>query len=276
MLLDYEIKPSLVEKILVITHKGKKSDYTQRLHKHVSGLHEMIFVDYGKIILSVSGVSSEIKPGECIFIPGGSSHSFTGEKGAPFNFLNIMFYGKVPQSIFGKNLHVNRKCLELMEKLKQETYHEMLYFREVVAASLTELIVLFLRQINVSIPARLPKSANCQRYQSEYVNRALTVIANEYSTPLNLKQLSRAAGIGESRLRQLLMIETGENFSAILHKQRIAAAKHLLADGSISILNISNSVGYSDTSFFFRIFKRITGMTPKEYSLSLGDPTVRE
>ena len=275
MRLDYKIKPVLLKKILMVTHKGKKRDFMPNLHIHRRVTHEMVFVDYGKVILTVDGTTVNINAGECVFIPGGAEHSFTGEANSPFNFLNITFHGEIPKSLFGKSLPVNRKCLELMENLKLESTHEMPYCREVMASYLTELIVCFFRQLNISIPNKLPESANCQHYRSEYVNRALQIIANEYPTSLNLKQLSRAAGIGEARLRQLLKIATGENFSTILHRQRIAIAKHLLTDDSNSIKNIANSVGYSDPSFFFMIFKRITGMTPKAYALSLGEPTER-
>jgi len=187
-----------------------------------------------------------------------------------------MFIGNPPQSLFGKKFHANRKCIELMEILKQESIREIPYCREIMAGVLTELISRFLRQVEFSIPDKLPGSLNSHRYRSEIVNRALKVISDEYSKPLTLKQLSRSAGIGESRLAQLLKIETGENFSSTLHRQRITAAKHLISEGTFSLEEISNAVGYQSTSFFFKIFKRITGMTPKTYSKSLGDPTVRE
>jgi YesN/AraC family two-component response regulator len=169
-----------------------------------------------------------------------------------------MFNGNIPQSILGKSIPVNRKCLELMEKLKQESVQEMPYCREAITSLLTELVINLYRQINVSIPSKLPDPANRHLYQSEYVNRALDIIAKEYSKPLSLGQLSRAAGIGKSRLCKLLKIEAGENFSTILHKQRVTAAKHLLSENSFPIDNIANSVGYSNSSFFFRIFKRIS------------------
>lgn len=272
MELDYTVKHGLVKKIFFVTHKGKKRGFFHALHTHGLTYHEMIYVDYGKLNLLLEDREIILDPGECILIRGGTKHSFAGEAGAPFDYLNIAFAGKVPQSLFGTSIPVNRKCLELMEKLKQESVQEMPYCREAIACHLTDLLISLLRQINVSIPSRLPESANRHRYQSEYVNRVLAIIANEYSKPLSLGQLSRAAGIGNSRLCKLLKIETGENFSTILHKQRVSAAKHLLSEGSFSIENIANSVGYSNSSFFFRIFKRITGMTPKEYSQSLGEP----
>lgn len=276
MRLDYEIKPILVKKILYVTHKGKKRDFRNLPHLHPQKNHEMIFVDYGKIILTADRIKLNINPGECIFIPGGSKHSFKGEAGAPFDFLNIMFTGNVPKSLFGKSLSVNRKCLDLIGKLRQESINEQTYCREIMGCCLTELIFHLLRQTEFSVPNKLPESANIQRYQSEIINRAMSVIADEYSTPLNLKQLSRAAGIGESRLRQLLRIETGENFTKILHRQRITAAKHLLSEGTFSLENIANAVGYQSSSFFFKIFKRETGMTPKSYLMSLGEPAERE
>ncbi|MEI6422216.1 MAG: helix-turn-helix domain-containing protein [Lentisphaerota bacterium] len=270
--IGYKIKPVLVKKIYYVMHKSKKRDFRLRLHAHSPDVHEIIFVDYGKVIVSIAKGKAEINPGECIFISGGLKHSFEGESGAPFNFLNIMFKGKVPQSLFGKSLPVTRKCLELFGKLKQESVQEMPYCEEVIGCSLTELIINLLREVNGSIPSKHPESANSQRYQSEYVNRVLAIIANEYSKALNLRQLSRAAGIGESRLKQLLKLETGESFIEILHKQRIIAAKHLLSEGAISIENIASAVGYQSSSFFFKMFKRKTGMTPKAYSISLGDP----
>ena len=276
MQLNYNFTPVLVKKVLFVAHKGKRRGFRHPSNVHPSKTHEIMYVDYGRLVLNLNEKSIRINPGECIFIPGGAWHSFAGEEGEPFDYMNIMFIGNPPQSLFGKKLNANRKCIELMEILKQESIQEIPYCREIMAGVLTELISRFLRQVEFSIPDKLPGSLNSNRYRSENVNRALKVISDEYSKPLTLKQLSRSAGIGESRLAQLLKIETGENFSSILHRQRITAAKHLISEGTFSLEEISNAVGYQSTSFFFKIFKRITGMTPKTYSKSLGDPTVRE
>jgi YesN/AraC family two-component response regulator len=189
--------------------------------------------------------------------------------------MNIMFQGKIPDYIVGRILPVNRKCFELMAKLKEESNYEQLFGREVMASCLTEFIAYMARQAKGSVPEKMPDSANYKKYHSEFVNRALKVIADEYSKPLTMKILSKSAGIGESRLRQLLKSETGENFNSILHKQRILAAKHLINEGTYSLEQISTAIGYQYPSFFFRIFKRITGMTPGAYSVSLGEPQIK-
>ena len=273
MLFNYKFKPVFMEKLYYVTHKGKKRDFHGHLHTHAVNAHEIIYVDYGEVNLLVGKKEIKVNPGECIFIRGGIRHSFIGESKGPFDFLNIAFHGKAPLSLFGKCLPVNRKCLELLNKLKEESVQDMPYCREIISSVLTELIVRFLRQVELSIPNKLPESFNPKSSKSDYVYRALAIITNKYSKALSLSSVSRAAGIGKSRLHKLLKIETGENFTAILHKQRITSAKHLLNDGTFSLESIANAVGYQSSSFFFKIFKRATGMTPKAYLLSLGEPT---
>lgn len=276
MRIDYNVEPVWITRIIDVTHKGKRRNFPGSLHSHKPNTYEIVYVDYGTLTLKFGESGIIASPGECIFIPPELEHSLIGKGGVSFDYLNVMFKGKVPESLVLRSLPVNRKCLELMEKLKQESIQGMPYFRETVFAILTELIARLLRQVEFSVPSQLPESSTRHRYQSEIVNRAMAYMAGRYSKNLNLKDLSKALGVSKSHLCSIIKKETGESFCTILHKQRITAAKHLLSEGTFSVENISSAVGYPYTSFFFKIFKRITGMTPKAYSKSLGEPSVKE
>jgi AraC-like DNA-binding protein len=276
MLMQYNFKPYLVKRLVSIGHKGKKRGFLRISHTHPKNNHEMIFIDYGRIKLTIEKNTSTIKPGECIFIPGGATHSLEGYEGAPFDYLNVMFYGKLPKYILGKGIPVSRKCFDMLNKLKEESVGKQLFGNEIMASCMTELIATLARQINVPPLKNTPESANFKKYRSAFVNRALKVISQEYQNPLNLNILCKSTGIGKSRLKQLIKDETGESFSTILHKQRVLAAKHLISEGIYSLQQISVAVGYGYPSFFFRIFKRVTGMTPGAYAASLGEPQMKE
>jgi AraC-like DNA-binding protein len=276
MKIDYNFKPALVHKVIYVTHKGKRRGHLGTQHLHKRDFCEIIYVDYGKVNIFLEERRIIVNYGECIFIPGEIRHSLAGVEGAPFDYLNILFLGKVPPALLSRNIPVNRKCLELLERMKQESVQAMPYGNEVIACCLTEFIAYLLRQVKFSIPGKLAEPLKRQNYHSEIVNRAIKVIEGEYSKPLNLKKISRALGISGPYLCALIRKETGETFSMILHRQRVTAAKHLLSESIFSIGEISNAVGYTSLSFFFKIFKRITGMTPKAYGQSLGEPTVRE
>lgn len=275
MWINYKFKPSLVKRIIHVAHKGKKRNFNQPAHKHGPKAHEIIYVDYGELILDINDTGMILNPGEAIIIPGNSQHSFSGKEGAPFDFMNIMFAGKMKESIFCKKIKVTRNCINLFERMKQESIQEMPDGYEIIACCLTELLINFSRQLSSAIPGKPDEPSYSRRYRSEIVNRAMSVIANSYHTSLDLKRLSRSVGISIPHLRTVLKKETGENFTTILHKHRISAAKHLLREETSSIQDIAGAVGYSSSSFFFKVFRRQTGMTPKEYFLSLGDPTER-
>jgi AraC-like DNA-binding protein/mannose-6-phosphate isomerase-like protein (cupin superfamily) len=272
MQLDYTFRPVLVKKISYVTHKGKKPNFQRPEHVHGPLMHEIIYLDYGRIVLRIDGQTMVLNAGDCVIIPGAAKHTFAGERGTPFDFLNIIFGGKPPAKLCGVKLPATAKTGELLKQLKRESEEELPHYREAIACTLTQLLIAFLRQLEVVIPHRLPESAIHHRYRSDLVKRALTVIEHKYSTRLGLAQLSRAVGSSESYLRALLKAETGENFSTILQKQRIAAAKHLLRDSTYTMEEIAGAIGYYSLPFFFKVFKRRTGMTPMAYSRSLGDP----
>ena len=61
------------------------------------------------------------------------------------------------------------------------------------------------------------------------------------------------------------------NFSAYLNEYRIDKAKVMMADPRINIKDISTACGYSDSNYFARVFKRITGQTPSDYRLAAAE-----
>lgn len=56
-----------------------------------------------------------------------------------------------------------------------------------------------------------------------------------------------------------------KNFIVYLSELRIERAKELLADVTVNIKDIGQKVGYRDSSYFTKVFKRIVGVTPSEY-----------
>ena len=272
MRLDYDFKPVYVKRVAYITHMAKPGGYTHKVHAHAKDAHEIIYVDYGVISLIVGNKKFQVKPGECIFIPGRMSHSFPKSSNMPFDYMNIIFFGKLPPELSLKIIPVNKLSMDVMKELKMESVNEQKDGFYLMSCLLTEFMIYLLRQVSGSLPRALPQAAYRKQYQSEVVNRAISVIEKEYSRPLTLNMVARSAGIGVSRLRQLLKSETDENFSTILHRQRVTAAKHLLSEGAYSLKDIALNIGYRDTSFFFKVFKRLTGKTPKVYAKSLGEP----
>ena len=75
-------------------------------------------------------------------------------------------------------------------------------------------------------------------------------------------ELSR---IPERTLKRRFKLATDSTLIDYLQNLRVEAAKHLLEAGKMPVDEISFDVGYEDPSFFRRLFKRRTGLTPSQY-----------
>jgi two-component system response regulator YesN len=59
---------------------------------------------------------------------------------------------------------------------------------------------------------------------------------------------------------------TGVSFSRYLNEFRITKAKELLVTGKMKAKDVAEAVGYADGSYFYTTFKKITGISPSDYS----------
>jgi len=66
-------------------------------------------------------------------------------------------------------------------------------------------------------------------------------------------------------LGRIIKKSTGSTFKELLQKQRLNEAAVLLAHSDLSIAEVSEAVGYENTSFFHRLFAREMGLSPKAY-----------
>lgn len=84
-----------------------------------------------------------------------------------------------------------------------------------------------------------------------------------------LTELENVTGLSVRQIEQILRTEVQMTFKEYLTGLRMEEAKRLLATG-MNVTEASNAVCYMSVSFFIKVFKRQTGMTPAEYKKSLA------
>lgn len=80
-----------------------------------------------------------------------------------------------------------------------------------------------------------------------------------------IPMVTALAGIPERTLKRRFKAATGSSIIEYLQNLRVEEAKRLLESGNLAIDEISFEAGYSDPSFFRRLFKRLTGLSPSNY-----------
>ncbi|MBQ7801984.1 MAG: response regulator [Oscillospiraceae bacterium] len=95
-----------------------------------------------------------------------------------------------------------------------------------------------------------------------------TFIAENYARELSMQDAAQAMNYSDAYFCKLFKECFRVNFSAYLNEYRIEKAKTLLAESGMGIKDVSVACGYSDSNYFARVFKRITGTTPSEFRLA--------
>ena len=90
-------------------------------------------------------------------------------------------------------------------------------------------------------------------------------LKNHFRENSVLQRTVAQAKIPERTLKRRFKIATGSTLIEFLQNLRIEEAKRLLEGGKMPVDDISFDVGYEDASFFRRLFKRRTGLTPSQY-----------
>lgn len=101
--------------------------------------------------------------------------------------------------------------------------------------------------------------------QDIYLKKILGYIQVHYAEELNLQSLAETFNFSYSYLSAYFNQHASEGFSEYLNRVRIQKACDFLENSRMSIAQVSSAVGYSDHSYFCRVFKKITGSTPSVY-----------
>jgi len=83
-----------------------------------------------------------------------------------------------------------------------------------------------------------------------------------------ITELAFKMGISEHILETAFKLKCGTTLLLYVQQQRLKMARHLLCQTDNSISGIALTVGYADHSYFSRLFKRETGITPTDYRKS--------
>ena len=90
-------------------------------------------------------------------------------------------------------------------------------------------------------------------------------IDRNYKKDISAKDVAGILGYSDVYFSKVFKQLFDDNFINYLTKIRIDRAKVLLKDVSFNIKEVGKSVGYADSNYFTKVFKRSIGISPSEY-----------
>jgi AraC-like DNA-binding protein len=116
--------------------------------------------------------------------------------------------------------------------------------------------------------ARFDDTRPDARYSAVIMKAKGYIDAHFAEQDTSLHSVASNVGISPNHLSTVFAQETGERFIDYLTRCRIEKAKELLKGTAKRSLDIAEETGFSDPHYFSFIFKKATGLTPREYRLS--------
>lgn len=99
---------------------------------------------------------------------------------------------------------------------------------------------------------------------SSLVRQAIFYIMSNYAKQATVNSAAEQLFVSPSHLMRLFKSETGKTFNEYLTEYRISVAKHLLENENLSISEVARRVGYTDSKYFSKIYKKLTECTPQK------------
>lgn len=159
------------------------------------------------------------------------------------------------------------KILLLIDSVLEEFNVDKKYERENLYEAITELcnentreniMTFIIRELEEFIQT---VSKETIKY-SPVVQQIVNAVNERYYEELSLKTLAHQYNINSSYLGQIFNKEVGCSFSDYLNKTKNMKAKQLILETNMKINDIAKEVGYTDSSYFYRKFKKFFGVSP--------------
>lgn len=103
------------------------------------------------------------------------------------------------------------------------------------------------------------------------VKQAAAYIDEHYFEELTLSSLAEQFHVESSYFSRLFRQETGENVMLYIAKTRVRRAQEYMKEEGRSLTEIAFLTGYDDYTYFNRVFRKMTGMSPREYKAQLQE-----
>ena len=103
-----------------------------------------------------------------------------------------------------------------------------------------------------------------KKSESDIIELALNYIEEHMEDSIQLSDVARYIGVSEPYLSSFFKRTMNENFIPYVNRQKVRKAKQLFAEGKL-VYQVSEMLGYEDSTYFSKVFKKIEGITPEQY-----------
>jgi AraC-like DNA-binding protein len=257
-------------------------DLTEVEHSH--DFCELVIVTHGSAMHMLEGNGFPVTAGDVFLLQGKQRHYFYNREN--LDLINIMYdpekialpeneLRRMPgycamfmleptyrrQHNFASRLHLKRVPLaqveQFAEEMERECDGEKAGHEVALRAKLLELMVYLSRAYT--------NSDTTEAHALLRVGNVIGALENDFSRDWKLDELLTIAHMSRSNLMRIFRKATGQTPIEYLVRLRIQRAMEMLRNTDLAITEIAMEVGFNDSNYFTRQFRRILGESPRSF-----------
>ena len=247
---------------------------------------EMVYIDSGKVRIRCDEDEITLTQGEIIFHRPNEFHAIRALDSAP-NFFVISFVCNSPAMQCFERYHtsLDNTLKTFISSIIRESDNTYIIpkndpsFYPLVKKNADiggeQLIKTYLEQLLIFLLRKMTKKGQSDVFpaKEEMENHLVIAIKKQIQDKVeerfHVSDICSALGYSKSYLSKIFREQTGYTIASYSLKVKIKRAKQLIRDNDMNFTQISDTLAFDNPQYFSRVFKRITGMTPSEFKLSL-------
>ena len=245
----------------------QETGYSKSIKKHTSSrayMDSFLFftVIEGNGTLRYLNEEYQLKSNDCVFIDCRKGYSHTSDN---WKIAWVHFNGKNLNSIFNKYLERDGKTVFSSLTNNYLNIINNIYSIADSSSYLKDMNIYneLVNLLNMIMSETIYEDSNKNRkYDLDTIKQ---YIDSNFLDPISLDQLSSLFYINKFYLTRAFKDRYGTTINNYILEKRITRSKELLRFSDDSIEDISLKCGIKDPNYFSRVFKKIEGITPKEY-----------
>ncbi|MEG0179206.1 MAG: AraC family transcriptional regulator [Oscillospiraceae bacterium] len=249
---------------------------------------EFLYVDKGELDVTAGEIVHHLKRGQIIFHKPGEFHNLRANGVVAPNLVVVSFVCHSPEMSYFNNKvacidDTQRKLIAKIISESESAFSSPMHdpntkellrntacpfaSEQLVQQNIEGLLIDFIRKQG-SVTGHTTSLIR-ERSQSDFVGRVGKYLEDNVSKKLTLSDICRDNLVGRSYLQKIFREQTGGGAMEYFGTVKVNAAKRMIRESSHNFTEISVLLGYNSIHYFSRHFKKVTGMTPSEYSQSV-------
>jgi AraC-like DNA-binding protein len=238
--------------------------------------YKVHFIHKGKGIVKIGQQVHTVTSGQAFFTYPQIITYYESDQAEPWSYSWVGFRGAQVDSILKRTLLAPEQPVlsmdwrvmpVLYEQLTEANQHE--HTRDL---QLKAIMYDFLTALVDSIPSTRSAQSSPTK-QDAYVVQCMEFLHMHYCEHITVTQLAALLGLDRKYLSALFKDAVGMPPQQYLLQYRVQKACELLETSGCTIGEIARSVGYQDSLLFSKMFKKVKGVSPKQFRMQLKHQT---